>query len=292
MGQGEALLISRGGRILHQRIPIDVFQGPRGQELGEAFVQERAVCLVVPYHAEEPVVPHLVCEKTTVTRVAAAIQGQHGVFHAITCIGHDHLRVGVHPEVAAVTGDDLRGVFGGVLPTARVRFLHQRHAFHAVPFRFADAVVRVGGEGEVVDVLGMELPHLAFSGLRSGDHRRCFVPRFVLEVADVKLRFEIGRQHVLLVLQPAGGVQYIVVREVQVHVECAEVTIEFTAEVLLRVPPEPRVVHRDAWIPVYTIVVLGAPAVEELHAPVHIAGPVRGEADAEGGACARWQRLG
>ena len=281
---GVAPLISGVRLVVHESIPIDVLQGPRGEELCEALVQEGAIGLVVPHHAEEPVMAHFVREQAAVVRVATTVQGEHGILHAIACIGHDHLGVGVVAEVGAIAGDDACRIAGGVLPSGGVWFLHQGHAFDPFPLRFADAVGGVGREGEVVHVLGVELPNLPLAGFGSDGHGRRTVPRLVLEVGDVQRLSKVGGHHLGGVLEPAGGVEHIVVGQVQVHVEGAEVAIEFATQVLLGVPAEALVIHRDARVPVHTIVVFVSPAVEELHAPVDIIRPVGGEGDAEAGA--------
>ncbi len=285
-----ASFIGGARRIAHEGVTIDALQPPCREELGEALVQEGPVGLVVAEHAVEPVVPHFVHEQTTVVRIAPAVQGEHGVLHAIARIGNDHLGVGVGAEVGAEHFDDARGVGGSVLPSARVRLLHQGHALHPVPGGFADAIRGVGGEGEVMHVLGMEAPYLPSVRIRGQDHRWRLVPWLVGEVADVELAAQFRGQYFIDVLQPARGVQHIVMREVQVHIEGAEVAVQLIAQVLLRVPTHAAVVHGDARIPVYAVVVLAAPGVEELHAPLHVHGPVRGEADAKGGAFTWGQR--
>ncbi len=268
------------GRLHHQRVLANMRHAHRFDELREALVQHGAVGLVVAHHAEEPVVPDLVHEEDAVVRFLTAVQGQHGVFHAVPRIGHHHLRIAVHADVLAMHLDALRGVFRSVLPFASVRLLGHGDALDPVPLGLADAVGGIGREGEVMHVLRVVFPHFADTGLIGRDHGWCFVPRLVLEVGDVEFLPQLGGHHLFRVLQPAGGLHHHVVGHVQRHVEAAEVAVELVAEVLLRVPTELTVVHTKAGVPLRAVEVLEAPCVEELH-PAHPA-PVGDERVMEG----------
>ena len=273
--------------IFHERVTIDPFQAPGGEELGESLIHESTVGLVAAEHSEEPVVPHFVHEQRSVTGIAAAIEREHRVFHAVACIGHDHLRVGIHAEVGAEHFDDPCRVLRSVLPAAGVRLLRQGDAAYAIPFRFADAVGGIGSEGKIVYVLRMESPDPALRAVRLDHHGWPFVPGFILEIDDVQFRSEIGRHHFFFILKNAGGIDDVVVRKVELDIERAEIAVEFMAQMLLRIPAEFPIVHRDPRVPMHTVVMFPSPGVEELHSALHAHGPMGGETDPEGDAIAR-----
>ncbi len=283
LGFGVAPGIGPGRRVVHERVSVDVHQARSGEVLREPFIEHGAVGLVVADHAEEPVVPHFVHEEAAVVRFTPAVQRQHGVFHAVPRIGHHHFRIGVEADPGTVALDHLRAIVRRVLPAAGVRLLRHADAADAVPFRLADAVRGIGGPGEIVHVLRMVAPHFAHGAVVRCDHARPFVPRFVLEVADVQFRTQVGRQHVLRVLQPARGFQHLVVGHVQFHVVSAEIAVELIAQMLLRVPAHLAIVHADPGVPLGAVVVLVAPGGEELHAAPHAFGPMRLEHDPECG---------
>lgn len=142
---------------------------PGGEELGKSFIEGGSIGFVGAHHAEEPIVSHFVGNQTLVAGVVTAIEGNHGVFHAIGGIGADNFWVVIHAEIAAIGGDDFGGKLGGLLPSGGIVFLGDGHALHAIPGGFADAVGGVGGPSEIVHVDGLIVPGFV-GAVGLGDH--------------------------------------------------------------------------------------------------------------------------
>lgn len=134
--------------------------------------------------------------------------------------------------------NDLRAIFRGVLPFARVRLLHQRDALHAVPFRFADPVCRVRREREVVRVLAVELPSLRLPASGVVVTEGASFHGLSLKLAMSKrARNSAGITSSGFCKTPVASSTYWCGIPIA-RVEGAEVPVELLTEVLLRVPAE------------------------------------------------------
>ena len=257
--------------FFHHNRAIDFVESPSGEKLGEAFIKRGAVGFVVAYHSIKPVVSNFMYQESAIPRVTATIEGEHRVFHTIVSIGGHHFRVNIHPEIGGERFNDLCGVLGGILPFGGMRFQGQAHALNAIPISFTNAVMRIGGEGKIVHVVGYKMPCFALWTIVRNNHRWFFVPWFIGEVFDIEFFAQIGGEHVLLILQSPGGFYNIVRGEGEFHIEESVIAVQFFVEVLVGVPSFFSIVHRNARVPMHTIEVGEAPWIIHRHTTAKIA---------------------
>ena len=186
---------------------------PSGKELGKSFVEGGAIGFVGSYHPKEPVVTYFVGDEALVAWVLTSVHGNHGVFHTICGICTNDFWVIVHAEISTIGSDDFGGKLGGLLPSGCVIFLGDGDAFYAFPFYFTYAISGIGGPSEIVDIIGMKLPALAFSGCGDNDgglrSDGCF-----FEVRNINLLSQGGWHGFGFVLKQAGGFHDVMIGQV------------------------------------------------------------------------------
>ncbi|MEK0440056.1 MAG: hypothetical protein RLZZ504_972 [Bacteroidota bacterium] len=255
---------------------------PGGEELGKAFIEGRAVGFVGSHHAEEPVVAHFMGDETLVAGVVTAIEGNHGVFHAIGGIGAYNFGVVVQAEIAAIGGDDFCGELGGLLPSFGVVFLGDGHALYTIPSGFTDAVGGIGGPGEIVHVYGLIVPCFV-RAIGRNNHRGLRTDGFVFEIGDIELFSQGSGQNFLFVYQGACGFGDVVVGQCEGYVEVAVIAIKLLFYVLVGLPSEFSVVHADSGIPMHAVEVFVSVVVVNFHATADASAvEVGGKVDLEG----------
>lgn len=260
--------------------------------MGKSFIECGAIGFVGADHAEEPIVSDFMGDQALVAGVVAAIEGDHGVFHAIGGIGADNFGVVIHAKIAAIGGDDFGGEGGCLLPSGGVVFLGDGYALHAVPGGFSDAVGWVGGPGEIVDIHGLVSP--GFEGAIGGDDDRGLcADGFVFEVGDIELFSQGVGQYLVFVGEGAGGFGDVVVGEGEGDIELAVVAIEFLFHVLVGLPGKFAVVDADAGVPMHAVEVFVTVVVVHFHSSADAtAVEVGGKIDMKGDGIAGFQWFG